>query len=180
LAFFRSSLAQLTDILREWGSGVGVGLGKSDIGTGSRRPRSTKELPRRETLADLARSLPWGRSTDSSSTSASTKIRKRRESTIDSSKSVSSRSRRGSASGSASGAPDLRSDIARFWGRRDSSRRRHQRSSRQSEPPPEERRGSEESTSDGRKDSLPHLRGSRRGSKVSAATSPDPSSKYYR
>ncbi|XP_065344510.1 uncharacterized protein rsh isoform X2 [Cloeon dipterum] len=176
----RSSLAQLTDILREWGSGVGVGLGKSDISTGSTRRRSTKELSRRDTLADLARSLPWGRSTDSSSTSASTKMRKRRESTIDSSKGSSGRNRRASTSSGA----DLRSDIARFWGRRDSSRRRHQRQSRQSEPPPEQRRGSEESTSDGRsrKDSVPQLRSSRRGSRVSAATSPDPSSgggKYH-
>lgn len=41
----RSSLAQLTDILREWGGAK----------------KQQKQLHRRETLADLARSLPWGR-----------------------------------------------------------------------------------------------------------------------
>ncbi|CAG7729731.1 unnamed protein product [Allacma fusca] len=65
----RSSLAQLTDILREWGSGGG--LKKQD-----------KSLSRRETLADLARSLPWTRrdSTISAATAARTK---RRESSAD-------------------------------------------------------------------------------------------------
>ncbi|CAL8144483.1 unnamed protein product [Orchesella dallaii] len=65
----RSSLAQLTDILREWGSGGG--LKKQD-----------KSLSRRETLADLARSLPWARreSTISSTVGARTK---RRESSAD-------------------------------------------------------------------------------------------------
>ncbi|ENN80633.1 hypothetical protein YQE_02946, partial [Dendroctonus ponderosae] len=43
----RSSLAQLTDILREWGGAK----------------KQQKQLHRRETLADLARSLPWGRQT---------------------------------------------------------------------------------------------------------------------
>ncbi|VVD00540.1 unnamed protein product, partial [Leptidea sinapis] len=45
----RSSLAQLTDILREWGGGSSA----------PRRQRTP--LSRRETLADLARSLPWAR-----------------------------------------------------------------------------------------------------------------------
>lgn len=45
----RSSLAQLTDILREWGGGSSA----------PRRQRAP--LSRRETLADLARSLPWAR-----------------------------------------------------------------------------------------------------------------------
>lgn len=48
----RSSLAQLTDILREWS------------GTNASTKRAQKpQLNRRETLADLARSLPWGRVT---------------------------------------------------------------------------------------------------------------------
>ncbi|KAL1397149.1 hypothetical protein pipiens_009979 [Culex pipiens pipiens] len=47
----RSSLAQLTDILREWSGG------------GSKRQKAP--LNRRETLADLARSLPWSKATTS-------------------------------------------------------------------------------------------------------------------
>lgn len=67
----RSSLAQLTDILREWSGG------------GSKRQKAP--LNRRETLADLARSLPWGRNTDNSSNNQSQVTqRKRRESSADS------------------------------------------------------------------------------------------------
>lgn len=70
----RSSLAQLTDILREWSGG------------GSKRnPKAP--LNRRETLADLARSLPWGRTnteTSSQYTSHAPPMRKRRESSADS------------------------------------------------------------------------------------------------
>lgn len=67
----RSSLAQLTDILREWGGG-------------SKRQKAP--LNRRETLADLARSLPWGRNTDNSSHNNQSHVaqRKRRESSADS------------------------------------------------------------------------------------------------
>jgi hypothetical protein len=65
----RSSLAQLTDILREWGGSTGKG------GKGSKE----HHLVRRETLADLARSLPWSRQTHSDLSS-----RKRRESSADS------------------------------------------------------------------------------------------------
>lgn len=69
----RSSLAQLTDILREWSGG-------------SKRTLKAP-LNRRETLADLARSLPWGRNTDNSShnnQSHFSQQRKRRESSADS------------------------------------------------------------------------------------------------
>lgn len=69
----RSSLAQLTDILREWSGG-------------SKRTQKAP-LNRRETLADLARSLPWGRNTDNSShnnQSHFSQQRKRRESSADS------------------------------------------------------------------------------------------------
>lgn len=48
----RSSLAQLTDILREW-SGSNA----------STKRQQKPPLNRRETLADLARSLPWSRTT---------------------------------------------------------------------------------------------------------------------
>lgn len=66
----RSSLAQLTDILREWSGGS---------------KKATKcPLNRRETLADLARSLPWGRNTDNSTNQSHAAQRKRRESSADS------------------------------------------------------------------------------------------------
>lgn len=76
----RSSLAQLTDILREWSGG------------GSKR-HSKPPLNRRETLADLARSLPWGRQNTETSTQFNSgscsgthapAVRKRRESSADS------------------------------------------------------------------------------------------------
>ncbi|XP_062715563.1 uncharacterized protein LOC109401980 isoform X3 [Aedes albopictus] len=75
----RSSLAQLTDILREWSGG------------GSKRQKAP--LNRRETLADLARSLPWSKAntvdsynnTNSNNTSGhAPPLRKRRESSADS------------------------------------------------------------------------------------------------
>lgn len=74
----RSSLAQLTDILREW--------------SGGSSKRNTKPpLNRRETLADLARSLPWAKATsDCSGQYTATpqihapSMRKRRESSADS------------------------------------------------------------------------------------------------
>lgn len=71
----RSSLAQLTDILREWGGGTA-------------KARNKAPLCRRETLADLARSLPWGRQTTTDGTghhhSTMSSFRKRRESSADS------------------------------------------------------------------------------------------------
>lgn len=75
----RSSLAQLTDILREWSGGV------------SKRSTVKAPLNRRETLADLARSLPWGRtSNDTNTQTISTTItptpapqKKRRESSAE-------------------------------------------------------------------------------------------------
>lgn len=73
----RSSLAQLTDILREW--------------SGGSSKRNTKPpLNRRETLADLARSLPWAKATTDMSAQYTTPqicappLRKRRESSADS------------------------------------------------------------------------------------------------
>nr|XP_029736111.1 uncharacterized protein LOC115270914 [Aedes albopictus] len=75
----RSSLAQLTDILREWSGG------------GSKRQKAP--LNRRETLADLARSLPWSKANtvdsynnnNSNNTSGhAPPLRKRRESSADS------------------------------------------------------------------------------------------------
>lgn len=93
----RSSLAQLTDILREWSGG------------GSKRQKAP--LNRRETLADLARSLPWGRNTDNSSQNNQSYVsqRKRRESSADSGI-KSMRSRRESHT----------SDFNKMWPRKES------------------------------------------------------------
>ncbi|XP_063696764.1 uncharacterized protein LOC134827846 [Culicoides brevitarsis] len=66
----RSSLAQLTDILREWSGG------------GSKRSQKP-QLNRRETLADLARSLPWGRNNNENNNTGPS-LKKRRESSADS------------------------------------------------------------------------------------------------
>lgn len=65
-------MAQLTDILREWSGG------------GSKRQKAP--LNRRETLADLVGSLPWGRNTDNSTQNNQSNAvqRKRRESSADS------------------------------------------------------------------------------------------------
>lgn len=92
----RSSLAQLTDILREWGGG----------GSAPRRQRAP--LSRRETLADLARSLPWARHEPPP--------RRRRDSSADSGiKSMPSKRRDSKA------APqDFRSDFPN-WDRKDST-----------------------------------------------------------
>lgn len=99
----RSSLAQLTDILREWSGG------------GSKKAAKAP-LNRRETLADLARSLPWGRSSNDTNTqTVSTTIttvtsqKKRRESSAEVGL-KSSRTRRDSQS----------VEITRVWNRRDS------------------------------------------------------------
>jgi len=67
----RSSLAQLTDIFKDWG--------------GSAARKRKEQFTRRETLADLTKSLPWNKSENT---------RKRRESSVDSGvKSSSSKSR---------------------------------------------------------------------------------------
>lgn len=65
----RSSLAQLTDILREWS------------GTTKKAPKPP--LNRRETLADIARNLPWGRPENGPMPDPSVQ-QKRRESSVDS------------------------------------------------------------------------------------------------
>lgn len=95
----RSSLAQLTDILREWS------------GTGSKRNQKPP-LNRRETLADLARSLPWHRiSNDQYTPQHAPPLRKRRESSADSGI-KSMRSRRDSHT----------SELAKIWNRKDAEK----------------------------------------------------------
>ncbi|XP_072753921.1 uncharacterized protein Rsh isoform X4 [Anoplolepis gracilipes] len=138
----RSSLAQLTDILREWGGGGASG--KSGRGN---------KLCRRETLADLAKSLPWSRQT-TTDVSHLASLRKRRESSVDSGirSQVSTKSRRDSA------ISDFKNDLARLWSKKDVPP--------QPQPPPTvisptPRRGSGES------------RNSRRGSGESARSRRD-------
>ncbi|XP_020294253.1 uncharacterized protein LOC109859929 isoform X2 [Pseudomyrmex gracilis] len=101
----RSSLAQLTDILREWSGG----------GTSGKSGRGSK-LSRRETLADIAKSLPWPRqaTTDASHLAS---LRKRRESSVDSGirSQLSTKSRRESA------ISDFKNDIARLWSKKDAT-----------------------------------------------------------
>lgn len=148
----RSSLAQLTDILREW--------------SGGSSKRNKAPLYRRETLADLARSLPWGRqqSTDQPGTpSVLASIRKRRESSADSGiKSTSSKSGRDSHTTAIS---DFRSEVAKLWSRRESTTVIVASADR--------RRGSGESSRSGRRDSTQGRRDStsRRGSGESGRSS---------
>ncbi|XP_031334059.1 serine/arginine repetitive matrix protein 1-like, partial [Photinus pyralis] len=142
----RSSLAQLTDILREWGGG-------------STKSRQKAPLNRRETLADLARSLPWGRQTTTETgPTPSISTRKRRESSADSGiKSIGSKSRRDSHQTAIS---DFRSEVAKLWQRRESNT-----VATVITPSSGSRRGSGESSRSGRRDSVTHSHGtSRRGS----------------
>ncbi|KAL1506052.1 hypothetical protein ABEB36_005484 [Hypothenemus hampei] len=99
----RSSLAQLTDILREWGGAK----------------KQQKQLHRRETLADLARSLPWGRQTTTETgPTPSICTKKRRESSADSGiRSMGSKSRRDSHHNAIS---DFKMEVAKLWQRRES------------------------------------------------------------
>lgn len=103
----RSSLAQLTDILREWGGG----------GMSTKGGKGSK-LSRRETLADIAKSLPWSRSATTDTchhTSHYASVRKRRESSVDSGirSQLSTKGRRDSA------ISDLKNDIAKLWGKKE-------------------------------------------------------------
>ncbi|XP_033171465.1 uncharacterized protein LOC117148264 isoform X2 [Drosophila mauritiana] len=119
----RSSLAQLTDILREWSGGTKQQQqhhSQQQQQQLQQASRSKAQLNRRETLADLARSLPWRTST---TTDASTGAggsggggcttymapRKRRESSADSGI-RSMRSRRDSNT----------AEFVRHWNRRES------------------------------------------------------------
>lgn len=87
----------MTDILREWGGG------------GAPRRQQRAPLSRRETLADLARSLPWARHEPP--------VRRRRDSSADSGiKSMNSKRRDSKAA-----QQDFRADFPNYWDRRDST-----------------------------------------------------------
>ncbi|XP_031635278.1 uncharacterized protein LOC116348425 isoform X2 [Contarinia nasturtii] len=128
----RSSLAQLTDILLTWSGG------------GSKRQKAP--LNRRETLADLARSLPWSRNTDNSSHNNQSQVtqRKRRESSADSGI-KSMRSRHESHT----------SDFNKIWQRKESpgDRDRDKENTDTGASTNGSRRGSSESFRSARKDS---------------------------
>ncbi|XP_037916826.1 uncharacterized protein LOC119655154 isoform X4 [Hermetia illucens] len=134
----RSSLAQLTDILREWSGG------------GSKR-QAKAPLNRRETLADLARSLPWGKSTTDAGTVTITAgqthtavPRKRRESSADSGI-RSMRSRRESHT----------SDLVKAWNRSPVEREKEESTVASGDATRSgSRRGSGESYRSGRRDSV--------------------------
>lgn len=136
----RSSLAQLTDILREW--------------SGGSKRNQKPPLNRRETLADLARSLPWHRiSNDQYSSTGGVHappLRKRRESSADSGI-KSMRSRRDSHT----------SDVTKTWVKKDITTEKENQEIASTEPPSTttrngSRRGSGDSTSKSttRRDSL--------------------------
>ncbi|XP_017133398.1 uncharacterized protein LOC108149984 isoform X1 [Drosophila elegans] len=171
----RSSLAQLTDILREWSGGTKQQHHQQQQQQQQQlqqTSRSKAQLNRRETLADLARSLPWRTSTTAdASTGASGGActtymapRKRRESSADSGI-RSMRSRRDSNT----------AEFVRHWNRRESGAVEEQSSSCVVVPVVVEcsksasRRGSGES----------YLSGSRRDSNVAGrVTTPPPPGKY--
>lgn len=105
----RSSLAQFTDLLREWGGGGGTGA--SGTGSGGKAASRPKGITRRETLADIAKTLPFGRS--------NTVTGKRRESSVDSG--FKSTSSKGISNAGREFKPDFRYDIAKMLNtRRDS------------------------------------------------------------
>lgn len=107
----RSSLAQLTDILRDWGRrDVPEQRSTSTCTTATTTPvahltrRASRELSRRESLADMAKSLPWRRK---DSVVEVPRIKARRQSSAEMKK------RRQSGT-------DIRTDIAKFLARRES------------------------------------------------------------
>ncbi|CAD1475820.1 unnamed protein product, partial [Heterotrigona itama] len=106
----RSSLTRLTDILREWSGG------------GSSGKSERNKLYRRETLADIAKSLPWSRQTTTDASHLE-RLRKRRESSVDS----GIRSQASTKSRKDSTISELKNDIARLWGKKEIS---------QPQPPP--------------------------------------------
>ncbi|KZC11338.1 hypothetical protein WN55_02573, partial [Dufourea novaeangliae] len=109
----RSSLAQLTDILRTGWSGGGGGGSGGGGGDASGKSTRGNKLCRRETLADIAKSFPWSRQTTDASHLE--RFRKCRESSVDSGirSQASTKSRRDSV------ISDLKNDIAKLWSKKD-------------------------------------------------------------
>lgn len=100
----RSSLAQLTDILKEWGRRDNSDSRTSKNTSTTTSRRESKDFSRRESLADFAKSLPWIKR---DSTIDLPKVKGRRESSADTKK------RRQSGT-------DLKFEITKFLARRES------------------------------------------------------------
>lgn len=100
----RSSLAQLSDIVRELSGGSSSG--KSNRGN---------KLCRRETLADIAKFMPWSRQTTDASYLE--RLRKRRESSVDSriTSQASTKSRKESS------ISDMRNDFVKLWSKKNTT-----------------------------------------------------------
>ncbi|KAA0187229.1 hypothetical protein HAZT_HAZT008863 [Hyalella azteca] len=105
----RSSIAQLTDILRDWGrrDTENRSTGTSTSSSSLARRESRESRVHRDSLAEIAKSLPWGGRRDSTATTDVPKIKMRRESSTDCKK------RRQSGT-------DIRSDIAKLFTKRES------------------------------------------------------------
>ncbi|KAF2356463.1 hypothetical protein FHG87_012779 [Trinorchestia longiramus] len=104
----RSSIAQLTDILRDWGrrDTENRSTGTSTSTSSLIRRESRDSRVHRDSLAEIAKSLPWGSRRDSAATEVP-KIKMRRES------STESRKRRQSGT-------DIKNDIAKLFTKRES------------------------------------------------------------
>ncbi|XP_069999411.1 serine/arginine repetitive matrix protein 2-like [Penaeus vannamei] len=107
----RSSLAQLTDLLRDWGRrepaeqrSTSTCTSTTSTPVGPLTRRESRDLSRRESLADIAKSLPWRRK---DSIVEVPRIKTRRESSAEMKK------RRQSGT-------DIRTDIVKFLARRES------------------------------------------------------------
>lgn len=103
----RSSIAQFTDIIRDWGRRDTDNRSTSTSTSSLARRESREGRNHRESLVEIAKSLPWGGRRDSVSTDVP-RNKMRRES------SAEVRKRR------QSGGTDIRSDIAKIFTKRES------------------------------------------------------------
>lgn len=103
----RSSIAQLTDILRDWGRRDTENRSTSTSTSSLARRESREGRNHKETLVEIAKNLPWGGRRDSTSAEVP-RIKMRRESSAE----VKKRRQ--------SGGIDFRSDIAKLFTKRES------------------------------------------------------------
>ncbi|XP_068227278.1 uncharacterized protein rsh isoform X4 [Palaemon carinicauda] len=107
----RSSLAQLTDILRDWGRretteqrSTSTCTSNTSTPVGPLARRESRDLTRRESLADIAKSLPW----------------RRRDSMVDVPRNKTRRESSAEMKKRRQSGTDIRTDIAKFLARRES------------------------------------------------------------